>query len=356
MNDLWYRKLGFYSNPFSIKPAAFDNELVAYDMSFVYKKIENGEMVFLEGDYGSGKTTILKNIISRFRGKNKIIYYSFNASEDGFNLSQLLNGANSLLRRVAGFKIKNIIMLLDEVHTMKATDAKKLLKPYEDGTIKSVVFVSHDYGLTSFPEEYKKLLNGNIIKTINLTAQEAIALVKKRIGNLDLLSDKMIAKIFLLSDKNPRRLLEYCEDLSRYALEMGDNKVTDYHITEVLGKVIKERQKKRVVKKQEIVVEEKNVKPRKERKQRREESIVEEILTARPLVDEVIEISEKEEEIKPRVEKEETIIEIKEIPQKDLSKEKKFKINKLVKEDKKNSLGTIVENEEPKEEPKKEEP
>jgi len=39
-----------------------------------------------------------------------------------------------------------------------------------------------------------------------------------------------------------------------------------------------------------------------------------------------------------------------------LSKEKKFKINKLVKEDKKNSLGQIVENEEPKEESKKEQP
>jgi len=31
---LWYKKLGFHNNPFSIKPAAFRDELVAYDMPF----------------------------------------------------------------------------------------------------------------------------------------------------------------------------------------------------------------------------------------------------------------------------------------------------------------------------------
>ena len=68
--NLWYKKLGFHNNPFNIKPGAYDNELVAYNMPYIYKKIDNGDMVFIEGYYGSGKTTILKNIINKNRPLN----------------------------------------------------------------------------------------------------------------------------------------------------------------------------------------------------------------------------------------------------------------------------------------------
>ncbi len=343
MSDIWYKKIGFYSNPFSIKTGDYDNELVAYDISSVYKKIDKGQMLFIEGDYGSGKTTILKKIISEFRGKNKLIYYSFNSGDAVFNLKELLNGANSLMRKIIGVNEKNIIMLLDEVHLMKANDAKKLLIPYKEGTIKSIVFVSHDYDYVVFPEEIKPMLNGNIIKTINLSAQEAILLVRKRIGQLDTLDDKSISKIFLLAKKNPRRLLEYCEDVLKYAIEIGDDKVTDYHIGEVLGYLIKEKKKRfeKARRNSEVIVEEKTGKkeeelikpkikktlPKKEKSEKKE--------TKKEEMQIVIPISEKKEPIE---------IEIKQ--REDEFKERKFKVNKLVAEPSKNSLGTIAEKEE----------
>jgi energy-coupling factor transporter ATP-binding protein EcfA2 len=332
MSDLWYKKLGFYSNPFNIKPAAFDDELVAYDLSFIHKMIDKGEMVFIEGEYGTGKTTILKNVIGHYKGKNRMIYYSFN-NADEFNLDALLDGANTFWRKMAGLKMKDIILLLDEVQTMKTSDMKKLLKPYKDGIVKSVVFVSHDYELSKFPEEFSKLLAGNVIKTVNLATKEAIALVKRRIGSISLLPDNMIAKIFLISGKNPRRLLEYCEDVCRYAVELEDETVTDYHLNEVLGKVIKENKKDKEKKRKNIAKEE-----------------VKEIIEAKPVV--AVEKKEKKKEL-PVIE--EPYLEIKPLPeqQENNSKEKKFKINKLVGEDKKNSLGTIVEN--PEEKEKKEE-
>ena len=42
----WYDKLGFASNPFSIKPAALKNEVIAYDMSYIYSKIDKGDLTF----------------------------------------------------------------------------------------------------------------------------------------------------------------------------------------------------------------------------------------------------------------------------------------------------------------------
>ena len=66
MNDLWYRHLGFKQNPLSIKPAALHDEVIAYDLEDIYDKVEFGEVIFIEGPYGMGKSTILKNIVNEF--------------------------------------------------------------------------------------------------------------------------------------------------------------------------------------------------------------------------------------------------------------------------------------------------
>ncbi|NTV24156.1 MAG: AAA family ATPase [Nanoarchaeota archaeon] len=310
MSDSWYRKLGFSSNPFNIKPAAFQGELVAYDVDFIYSKIDSGEMVFIEGQYGTGKTTILKSIINRYKGKNKIIYYSFNEGESVFNLASLLDGANSLIRKITGVKEKNIILLLDEVHTMKQHDAKKIIAPYKKGIVKSVVFVSHDFDMVKFPEDVLELLNGNVIRTVNLSTKEAVELVRRRIGDIDLFSDRTISRLFMQAEKNPRKLLEYCEDVARHAVMMGDSIVTDKHIVDVLGEYKPaERKPVPAVQTQTAPLP------------------VIEAPRPRPAPAQAVKVEEAA---------------------------KKFKINKLVGGEKKNTLGAIIEN--PPESDNKEEP
>ncbi len=321
MNNLWYKKLGFHSNPFSIKPAAFDNEVIAYNMSFLYKKIDKGELLFLEGDYGSGKTTILKNIIENFKGENKIIHYSFNAGKK-FDLDALLWGANSFVRKLTGLQVRNIILLLDEVHTMNKTDAKQIFEEYQRGIIKSVVFVTHDYSLVNFPEEMEELLDGNIIQTVNLSLRESVEFVRSRIGKLGILSDKVIKKLFKLADKNPRRLLEYCEDVSRYAVEIGDDKVTDFHIREILGDIIQEKKEEE---KKEVPKKKPKKKVAKTKETKKEESPKEK--------------PKKKSEVKKKKEKK--------VEENEEKKEtgKKYKVNKLVMDSRENPYGQVKEKE-----------
>jgi energy-coupling factor transporter ATP-binding protein EcfA2 len=330
--SLWYKKLGFHNNPFSIKPAAFDDELVAYNLDYIYKKVEDGDMLFIEGFYGSGKTTILKNIINEFRGKNKIIYYNFNTGS--VDLNKLINGANSFLRRVSGLRVKNIIMLLDEAHTMSSKDAKELLEYYKDGTLLSVIFVTHDYDLMKFPEEYEYYLNGNVMRTIDLSNNEAVDLIRARIGGLDILSDKDIIKLYNLADKNPRRLLAYCEDVVRFAVEIGDDKVSEFHINEILKDVVEEKKPKKIAKKKTAVKKKVTVKkPAKKAKPK-----------PKPKVE------KKEPKIKVKaVEEVKPVEEIKPVETKsaDDDKKKKFKVNKLVEDSKKRTLGQVVAKEEP---------
>jgi len=320
---LWYKKLGFHNNPFSIKPAAFRDDLVAYDMPFIYKKITNGEILFVEGEYGTGKTTILKNIIRRFRGENKIIYYSFNSGD--FNLKSLLDGANSLLRKVAGLRVKNIIMLLDEVETLNNKEAKQLLSYYRDGTIQSIVFVSYDYDYVKFPSEVETFLNGNILKTVDLSMNEAIDLVRTRIGNLSILSDNYATILFKLANKNPRRFFEYCEDVIKYAIEIGDDEVTDFHINEILEDVVEEQKKtrKKVVRKPAV------------KKVVKKPVVKKVVKKAKPKPKKTVKkVTKKKVAVKPKKEVK------KPVP-------KKYKVNKLVEDTKKSKLGTITAKEEP---------
>lgn len=235
---IWYKKLGFHNNPFSIKPAAFSDEMVAYDLDYIFDKVENSEMLFVEGQYGTGKTTILKNVINKFHGKNKIIYFSFNSGRI-FNLPMLLDGANSFLRKLSGIKVRNIILLLDEVHMMNKTDASNVLKYYQSGVIQSVVFVSHQYDIVNFPDDIKLYLADNVVRTVALNQSEAIKLIKERIGDINLFTNKILTNIFDLADKNPRRYLAFCEDIARYAVEMDDYKVTEFHVESVLKDLIK---------------------------------------------------------------------------------------------------------------------
>ena len=48
----WYHELGFFDNPFSIKPAAFHNELMGQDQMLkeINKKIKDSSMVLISGE------------------------------------------------------------------------------------------------------------------------------------------------------------------------------------------------------------------------------------------------------------------------------------------------------------------
>ncbi|MBU0615754.1 MAG: hypothetical protein KJ601_06685, partial [Nanoarchaeota archaeon] len=71
---LWYQKIGFHNNPFSIKPSAFHNSLYGVEEKIkdILKLVDSGESVFISGEYGSGKTSALKKIIDEHKGKKHL--------------------------------------------------------------------------------------------------------------------------------------------------------------------------------------------------------------------------------------------------------------------------------------------
>ena len=234
MSEVWYQKLGFYNNPFSIKPAAFYDETIGYNLDDLFKLINNGELVFIEGEYGSGKTTILKHVIKRFGGKGKVVYYSYNVTERGMDMKGLLSGGQGFFSRVLKKMPNDMILLLDETLKMNKRDCANILGYKKAGNFKSVVFVGPDFKEAGLSDELAARVRQNRIKLRKLKASDAVLLVRRRIGNLPLISDSMIRMIYRFVGRNPRRLLEACEDVCRFAVERGDSKVRKAHITAVV--------------------------------------------------------------------------------------------------------------------------
>lgn len=231
--EIWYKELGFYNNPFSIKPLAFHEEIIGYDVDVVFNKIQNGEVIFLEGDYGKGKTAILKKIIRKFGGHKNLIYYSCNRTESSIDCDKLIKDRHGFLGSIFSDD-NNLILLLDEAQDLSTEDSEKLIE-YYGKNFKSIVFVGSDFEKVSFSSSLAKLIGQNIIRLGDLTEEDAINIIRKRIGQANFISDDSIKAMFKKSGKNPRKLLKNCEDVCHYTISQGYSKVSDEHVKKVLG-------------------------------------------------------------------------------------------------------------------------
>lgn len=225
MADVWFRKLGFSRNPFNIKPAAFSYELFGISLDGVLSGIEEGKVLFVEAPLGYGKTTMLKGIIHRFGGRKKVIYANALSSEK-IDVKDLLK-RSSIANYITGNLPAGMILVVDEAQNIKPDNSAEVMEFYRKGNVRAVVFFGTRYNRKSFVEGLNSMLNGNVIRLSSPTPEQAISLVKGRIGNLPILSNEMIRAAYSRAKGNPRRLLQVCEDLCRYASEIGKPSVQE---------------------------------------------------------------------------------------------------------------------------------
>ena len=234
--EMWWRKLGFYTNPFTIKPAPFDNKVFGQDkiLEDLYYKIPAGTMSFIEGRLGTGKTTILKNLISKFRGRGKVIYFSCNRIDSELNIEELLKGKYGFWGRLFGMMPKDMIVLLDEAQQLSAVNTERIKYFFDQGNIKSVLLTGTDYGNTNLHESVKERIGHDGLFKINeLTDEQTIAFVRNRVGNTTLVNDDILKKLWHLSGRNPRRLLQRLDRTFRYAVENMENEIKEEHLSKI---------------------------------------------------------------------------------------------------------------------------
>ena len=231
MVDVWFKKLGFSRNPFSIKPAAFSYELFGVNVDSVLSGIEDRKILFVEAPLGYGKTTLLKSIIHRFGGRRKVIYANILPSEK-VDVKDLLKRA-SFANYITGNLPNEMILVADEAQNILPESSAEIMEFYKSGNIRAVVFFGTRYSQDCFVDEIKGMMNGNIVRLSRPTPEQAIFIVRGRIGNLPLLSNEVILSAYLRANGSPRRLLQICEDLCKEAVGKGRLSVSEQELLEI---------------------------------------------------------------------------------------------------------------------------
>jgi len=233
--EMWYQELGFEENPFTIKPVKHRDQLVGVDEKArdIIKLIQAGKVVFITGDYGRGKTSLLQRIIKRFQGQRKVAYFSGNQIEKHLDMDSILINAGGFFSRLFRVKSEDVILLLDEVQDLNQNDVDEIVSAYEEGYLKSVIIVSAQLSPQKADEMFGGLIGKNTFELEGLTEDQALELIKSRVGEIALLPDEVILRIHGI-DPNPRSILKNCEDVCKFAVESGDEKVTEDHIEKVL--------------------------------------------------------------------------------------------------------------------------
>ncbi len=228
MADVWFRKVGFSRNPFNIKPAAFSYELFGISLDGVLSGIEEGKVLFVEAPLGYGKTTMLKGIIHRFGGRKKVIYANVLPYEK-VDVKSLLK-RSSIANYVTGNLPMGMILVVDEAQNMMPGNSAEVFEFYRSGNVRAVVFFGTRYNQDGFTDEIRAMMNGNVVRLSRPTPEQAISIVRSRIGNLPILSNEIILSAYQRANGSPRRLLQICEDLCRAAVEKGKLSVSEEEV------------------------------------------------------------------------------------------------------------------------------
>ncbi|MGM5484365.1 MAG: ATP-binding protein [Nanobdellota archaeon] len=202
----WFEEYGYRKNPLSTKPS-----LVLYGIEELYtrlrRKIQGGKRILLLGEYGTGKTSLLKKVIKEFGGRRKVIYYNCNKDDCHIDFKALIKGSGNLIQRLFGIRKKGLILLVDEADLLKKRDMENLEFHFSKGDFRAVVFAAT--GMISSVDE--------VIRTGSIGEKDAVSMIRKRIGH-DLISEGMIKEI-LRKDDNPRRFLKNVEAFCRERCE-----------------------------------------------------------------------------------------------------------------------------------------
>lgn len=213
----WYEKYDFNENPFE----NFKKKTIGYEdvLEEVFYAIMAGNMVFLEGEEGSGKTQLLREVIYQFGGQGKIIYVNCKLLDKELNVERLLKDKYGFLGKFLNKKPRNMILLLDNIEHLSKENAERIKYYYDQNYLRTVIFASFKKSKVGLHDSIDQRIN-KTIKLPKLSEYEAVQMVRERVGD-DLLSDRTIKEIYRMSGKNNRNFLKNCEKVCSV---VGDNK------------------------------------------------------------------------------------------------------------------------------------
>lgn len=220
-NKLWYETLGYEKNPLSMKPTE-DNNLIGYEkiIQRIIYQCKIGNVIFLEGSYGTGKSSILKSIYKKLRKGNQVLYFNYARN---YSLKKGIMYKRTLFQKLLFLKPKKMIVFIDEANLADKKDFDFLYEFYIMDRVKSIIFAGTSFKDVPFNKAFKSDTKQYKLDEIKENLSKEI--IDSRMPNQTLVSPAMAKKIFINSENNPRQFLENTEDILRIIVSNGKSKV-----------------------------------------------------------------------------------------------------------------------------------
>lgn len=243
---VWFESLGFDENPLDSRP---NSELVGLkeQEEAIINHIQKGEICFLNGLTGSGKSSLLKSIQEKLRS-HKFMYLDAQDLPKDFNLEEELKKKRNFFDRLMlrKYPSETPVLIIDE---FQATDPNLVLEARgkwenaESRRISSIIIAQIDKHLANVTPSFKERIGQRTVTTRVLDSEEMKEILKKRLYNPRTktnyyfsLKEDAVNLLVHCADGNPRRLLEFADMIFDFHHRKFDkiNPITkkeDYAIT-----------------------------------------------------------------------------------------------------------------------------
>ena len=228
-----YKKLGINKNAFSNDAKKTMDDLIRNEEeadNLIYW-VESESMILIQGPNASGKTRLAMEVIEEFRGEGKIIYIDLNTYNKELDIAHLLIGNQSFYRKLLNKMPKEMILIIDNAHTLETDFYKRIQYFYDQGYIKSAIIIQQAGTRLELPESIKSRVGNKIITLKEMTKKEAIQLVNERLN--DFIKKEQLEQIW---DKKPglNNFLENCEKIISAYIEEDRQRLDTKFIQKVL--------------------------------------------------------------------------------------------------------------------------
>ena len=206
----WHTKLGFENDPFTVEPEA-DEELVEYQdvITELAYRIDSGSMTFLEGEEGMGKTAVLVQLIKRYEGKGRVIYYDCSELKKKVEIDKLMKNRFGFFGRLFNVVPSDMIVLLDNVDSLSRENAERIKYYFDQNNIRSVIFTGKSLRSSDLSQSIKDRIGIHVTTLQPLSDYGAVELLSKRLGEHNaIITDEAAKFVFGKAGRNTKKFLE----------------------------------------------------------------------------------------------------------------------------------------------------
>lgn len=255
----WYETLEIYENPFEPNPLKdIERELIGKEeetKEIIYRII-SGNMLFIQGMSGSGKTALLKKAIDKFKGKGKVIYVDSRLINKKLNIENLLQKTKSLPRKILGKQPTGMILLIDNVEELTARNNERIKYYFDQNYLKAVIFTGESYEKATLSDSIRSRIGNRIIYLTPLTNDEVISAVKDRLGEKsDILPDEIIKYLYEKSGRNLKEFMINAFKVCEKTVEAEKKEATKKIVDSVMKADIDDEELKEEIKEEHELME-----------------------------------------------------------------------------------------------------